>query len=102
MELHDFDLSKSNTISGHFEGCDTCGLDKIKINIKLNPISTNKETDTSNFIFNKDTKTITKYNGTDKDVVIPEKIDGVTVEKIGKQAFFKSQIDSVTFNKELE
>ncbi|WP_304206444.1 leucine-rich repeat protein [Peptostreptococcus russellii] len=101
-ELDDFNLSKSNTISGHFEGCDTCGLDKIKINIKLNPISTNKETDASNFIFNKDTKTITKYNGTDKDVVIPEKIDGVTVEKIGKQAFSKSKIDSVTFNKELE
>lgn len=101
-DLDEFDLSKSNTVSAHVEGCDTCGFDKIKIRIKLNPVSANKETDASNFIFDKDTKTITKYKGTDKDVVIPDKIDGVAVEKIGKASFGRSKIDSVTFNKSLK
>ncbi len=103
-DLDEFDLSKSNTVSAHVEGCDTCGFDKIKISIKLNPVSANKETDASNFVFDKDTKTIKKYKGTDKDVVIPDKIDGVTVEKIARQAFSGTKkepllVDSVVFNK---
>ena len=51
---------------------------------------------TSKFDFDKTTGTITKYNGTDTVVVIPSKINGVTVETIGHAAFEKSAVTSVT------
>ena len=42
---------------------------------------------------------ITKYNGTDKDVVIPDAINGTTVNGIGYQAFWnKTTIQSVVFS----
>ena len=40
-------------------------------------------TDESLFTFNKDTQTITRYNGSDSVIVFPYEIDGVEVKKIG-------------------
>lgn len=51
-----------------------------------------EETD---YEFNKETQTITKYNGSDKEIIIPEKIDGVLVKHIGKQAFGRKKLESV-------
>ena len=51
---------------------------------------------TSKFDFDKTTRTIKEYNGTDTVVVIPSKINGVTVETIGNTAFQNSTITSVT------
>lgn len=51
---------------------------------------------TNTFDFNLTTGTITKYNGTDTVVVIPSKINGVTVETIGHTAFRYSSVTSVT------
>ena len=55
------------------------------------------------FEFNKDTGTITKYNGSDEVVVIPEQIDGVKVTSIGKMAFTgNTNIKKVALNEGLE
>lgn len=47
------------------------------------------------YMVNEDTEeetiTITGYTGTDSNVVIPEKIDGKKVVKLGSRAFFKNQ-----------
>lgn len=51
---------------------------------------------TNTFDFNETTRTITRYNGTDTVVVIPSKINGVTVETIGNTAFQNSAVTSVT------
>lgn len=51
---------------------------------------------TNTFDFNLTTGTITKYNGTDTVVVIPSKINGVTVTTIGTDAFWGLNITSVT------
>ena len=51
---------------------------------------------TNTFYFDETTGTITKYNGTDTVVVIPSKINGVTVETIGNAAFQNSAVTSVT------
>ena len=51
---------------------------------------------TNTFDFNLTTGTITKYNGTDTVVVIPSKINGVTVTTIGTDAFLGLTITSVT------
>ena len=51
---------------------------------------------TNTFDFNLTTGTITKYNGTDTVVVIPSKINGVTVTTIGTDAFLGLNITSVT------
>lgn len=51
---------------------------------------------TNTFDFNPTTGTITKYNGTDTVVVIPSKINGVTVTTIGTDAFLGLNITSVT------
>lgn len=48
------------------------------------------------FTFDATTGTITKYNGTDTVVVIPSKINGVTVTTIGTDAFLGLNITSVT------
>jgi len=45
------------------------------------------------------TITITKYNGTLKDVQIPEKVNGLTVGAIGNEVFYQKQITSVTIPK---
>ena len=50
----------------------------------------------SDFTFAAKTGTITKYNGTDTDVVIPSTIGGVAVKEIGKQAFGRKKLTSVT------
>jgi len=39
--------------------------------------------------------TITKYTGNDKNVVIPEQIDGVTVTRIGHCAFHDNKLENV-------
>lgn len=51
---------------------------------------------TNTFFFDETTGTITKYNGTDTVVVIPSKINGVTVTTIGTDAFLGLNITSVT------
>ena len=51
---------------------------------------------TNTFDFNLTTGTITGYNGTDTVVVIPSKINGVTVTTIGTDAFLGLNITSVT------
>ena len=53
-------------------------------------------TATSKFDFDKTTETITGYDGIDTVVVIPSKINGITVETIGHAAFFNSAATSVT------
>ena len=51
---------------------------------------------TNTFYFNPTTGTITKYIESDTVVVIPSKINGVTVETIGHGAFERSAVTSVT------
>ncbi len=51
---------------------------------------------TNTFSFDLTTGTITEYNGTDTAVVIPSKINGVTVTTIGTDAFLGLNITSVT------
>jgi uncharacterized repeat protein (TIGR02543 family) len=51
---------------------------------------------TKKFLFDETTGTITGYDGTDTVVVIPSKINGVTVETIGNAAFRDSSVTSVT------
>ena len=51
---------------------------------------------TNTFYFDETTGTITKYNESDTVVVIPSKINGVTVETIGHGAFERSAVTSVT------
>ena len=51
---------------------------------------------TNTFDFNETTGTITGYDGTDTVVVIPSKINGITVETIGHFAFQDSAVTSVT------
>ena len=51
---------------------------------------------TNTFYFDPTTGTITKYVESDTVVVIPSKINGVTVETIGHAAFEKSAVTSVT------
>jgi hypothetical protein len=40
--------------------------------------------------------TITRYTGSEKDVCIPERINGLPVTSIGKGAFSGNQLTSVT------
>lgn len=51
---------------------------------------------TSKFYFDETTGTITGYDGIDTVVVIPSKINGITVETIGHFAFQNSAVTSVT------
>lgn len=51
---------------------------------------------TKKFFFDETTGTITGYDGTDTVVVIPSKINGVTVEAINNAAFPNSAVTSVT------
>lgn len=51
---------------------------------------------TNTFDFDEPTRTITKYVESDTVVVIPSKINGVTVETIGHGAFERSAVTSVT------
>ena len=51
---------------------------------------------TNTFYFDETTGTITKYAESDTVVVIPSKINGVTVETIGHAAFERSAVTSVT------
>ena len=51
---------------------------------------------TNTFYFDETTGTITKYAESDTVVVIPSKINGVTVETIGHDAFERSAVTSVT------
>ena len=51
---------------------------------------------TNTFYFDETTGTITKYAESDMVVVIPSKINGVTVETIGHAAFERSAVTSVT------
>ena len=54
-------------------------------------------TDESYFTFDANTGTITKYTGTDTDVVIPSTIGGVAVTSVGERAFsYCTSLTSVT------
>jgi hypothetical protein len=44
----------------------------------------------------KGTITIIGYRGTAKQVVIPERIEGIRVTEIGRQAFYRKQLTSIT------
>ncbi|SHJ82012.1 Leucine rich repeat-containing protein, partial [Clostridium cavendishii DSM 21758] len=54
-------------------------------------IDANKVKAKENFKFDKSTGTITRYTGTEPNVEIPSKIDGVPVKIIGEMAFAKSK-----------
>ena len=54
------------------------------------------------FTFDKKSGTITKYIGEDKNIVIPNKIKGEAVKKIGKKAFFKTKVEKVTISEGIE
>ncbi len=55
------------------------------------------------FEFNRFTKTITGYKmSAPKDVIIPNEINGVPVENIGKEAFYWKNIKSVSFPKTIK
>ena len=56
----------------------------------------------TDFEFDSETKTIKKYKGNSTNVVIPDSINGVTVEIIGKQSFRNSKIVSLTLNEGLK
>ena len=50
-----------------------------------------------NYKLNKNGKAvITKYNGNDSEVVIPNSLDGNEVVEIGKRAFYSSDIEKIT------
>lgn len=57
--------------------------------------------DSSDYVFDVyeeiDTVIIREYKGRKKDVVVPEKINGVTVRKISNFAFAETDIESVVF-----
>ena len=75
--------------------------DLVYLNVEGNPISDFKKLDKMNiptlknvketiegaFVFDIPTQTITDYVGTDANVIIPEKINGLDVLNIGKYAF---------------
>ncbi len=51
----------------------------------------------SDFEFDENTGTITKYIGTDTEVIIPSTINGINVKALGKEAFYEcSGLKSVT------
>lgn len=54
---------------------------------------------TGDFIYRIDNGsiTITGYNGSEKDINIPEKINGLPVTAIGDEAFFRKKLTSITF-----
>lgn len=56
-----------------------------------------KASDVSNFKYDvtSDGVRITKYIGTDKEVTVPNKIEGTTVTEIAKEAFAKAEVDKV-------
>ena len=56
----------------------------------FNPNSINKD-----FKFNERSGTISEYSGSDNDVIIPNKINGINVTKITWSIFHEKQIDSV-------
>ena len=41
--------------------------------------------------------TVTGYNGSEKEINIPEKINGLPVTAIGDEAFFRKKLTSITF-----
>ncbi len=56
-----------------------------------------KITEYKDFLFDKDTGTITEYIGKNRNIDIPSKIDGVEVSIIGRSAFANIPIESVGF-----
>ena len=46
-----------------------------------------KPTDEEEFVFDPETQTITEYKGEKTSVVVPAKIKGVPVKRIGNEAF---------------
>lgn len=49
----------------------------------------------STFSVDNQTNTLTKYNGSEKTVVVPTQINGVTIKTIGSKAFSKNNIEKV-------
>ena len=81
------------TGSGKFEGL-TCTGNSITLTCNTNSVTF---TDEACFTFNSETGEITDYDDNcEKDVKIPETIDGVAVTSIGNFAFYSNNLTSVT------
>lgn len=82
----------------------TLGLNVLPVvNVNSNSTYTyaNSFTAESSFEFDTNSKTIKKFKGTETNIVIPETISGVKVEKIGRNAFAKSLVKDVKLNEGL-
>lgn len=54
------------------------------------------------FVFDKESQTITGYNGSETDIVIPSNIDGLEVKNIGEKAFQNINLTSVIIPEGIE
>lgn len=57
---------------------------------------TRQITSEASFTFDTTTQTITSYIGTDKDVIIPAKINGITVKYVGQNAFKNKKLSMLS------
>ncbi len=100
------DIDAATFVGGPLDSCDNLTLQVYsgsyaesyakENNIKYKIIGEVPVTPSSSFKFDSSTGTITKFIGTETDVVIPEKIDGVSVTAIGENAFsFKNNLKTV-------
>lgn len=91
-------IEQNEVVSGNTTGTEVENIDSNQNGGVTTP------TPSDQFEFDKETGTISKYLGTDTEVIIiPEQIDGVTVTSIGKNAFIKNTtIKKVILNEGLE
>ncbi|MEG0249849.1 MAG: leucine-rich repeat protein [Peptostreptococcus sp.] len=64
--------------------------------LQSNPVINNE------YEFDEKNNTITNYNGNSKEIVIPEKINGISVKKIGPKAFASKNLEKISFSEGLE
>ena len=69
--------------------------DSVASDTSTDTTDTQKPVEVFSYTVSEDTATITKYNGTDHNVVIPASIDGYTVRAIADKAFAGTNIKSV-------
>ena len=69
--------------------------DSVASDTSTDTTDTQKPVEVFSYTVSEDTATITKYNGTDQNVVIPASIDGYTVRAIADKAFAGTNIKSV-------
>ena len=75
-------------VAGSLQGAVVAEASQVK-KIKVNTVA--NATEASAFEFDEDTATITKYLGSDAQVIIPDVIDGNDVETIGEVAFASNE-----------